>query len=179
MHVWRRNLWGSAAVLGVTLLISIGLPALNDLVPDGAVAPPGRVLNVSHTVTVQPPPDAVLDSEETSPRAGQLSLEVRGIRLVFQASTYRGGSLGAARRLQRRIVERGYRVGERNRVSTTAAVTGWEARFTSPVREGYFAVFTYHGVLVEVVAQGDGLHLGDRLEAIRGSVRSLRFGGRR
>lgn len=176
---WWANLGGSLAVLAVVAGLSFGLPAVDRALPDDRAVPAGLRVTVGRGVSLVPPEGSVLDSAETSPNEGRMVLEVRGVRYAVGVSAYQGTLRQALARLRDRIdAQRGYQLaGPAYPEVTDDGVIGRAGRFTSPRRDGYFAVFVQSGRVVQVVAQGVGLGLGEELSTVRGSVATIRFGG--
>ncbi|MGH3716020.1 MAG: hypothetical protein ACRDT4_21540 [Micromonosporaceae bacterium] len=174
---WWGNLRGSVAVLATVCAISLGLPALEHALPDHRAIPTGIRVTVGHGVTLLPPPDAVLDSAETSPRDGRLVLQVSGSRYAVTVSPYLGTLPQAADRLLSRIRDLpGYQLsGAPTPVTTLDGLDGLAGRFSSARRDGYYTVFVSGGRVVEVVAHGVGFALSGTLQWVRESVATVRF----
>lgn len=174
----RRNIFGSLAILVVVGVLSVGLPAIDRLLPAARSVTAGQPITIGHGVTIVPPAGAALDVTQTSPAKAQILLTIGGIQLRVQATEYDGNLDELAERLRRRIThERGYQVSAREqRARTTTGVPGIRGSFSSAGREGFYVVFLADGVGVEVAARGSVMELQRGFRRIETAVASIRFG---
>lgn len=173
----RRNILGSLAILVVVGALSLGLPAIDRLLPAARPVDAGEPLTIGHGVTIVPPKGAALDVTRTSPAKAQILLTIGGIQLRVQASEYDGTLDDLAERLRRRIThERGYQVSAREQPTRTASrVRGIRGSFASAGREGFYVVFLTDSVGVEVTARGSVMELRRGFRRIEKAVASIRF----
>jgi hypothetical protein len=176
--VLRPNLYGSLAVLAVVAAIAIGLPTIDDALPAGRSLRAGERLDVGLGVSVAAPANAVLDVTKTQPSLYRLVFSVRSVRVVVEASRYAGDLAGLSERLRRKIQSNpGYQTSqEEHPTSTVAGVAGLAGSYSTPGRNGTYAVFGHHGVGVEISMAGDGSDLRKEGTDLAAMIRSVRFG---
>ena len=174
----RPNLYGSLAVLAVVGAIAIGLPSIDNALPAGRALRAGERLTVGLGVSVAAPPHAVLDVTKTQPSLNRLVFSVRSVRVVVESSEYAGELGGLSARLRRKIQSNpGYQTSRRDHPTTTAAgVAGLAGSYSTPGRNGAYAVFRKHGVGVEISMAGDGSDLRKEGAELLAMTRSVRFG---
>jgi hypothetical protein len=100
-----------------------------------------------------------------------------GVRYVLVVMPYEGTLQQATGDLRRKITSnRGYQVtGQESVTRTDAGVAGRLGGYTSPGREGRYAVFLSAKLCVEVTLAGGALGSSGALPALTASVASIRF----
>lgn len=173
----RRNIFGSLAILVVVGALSLGLPAIDRLLPAARAVVAGQPITIGHGVTIVPPPGAALDVTRTSPAKAQVLLTIGGIQLRVQASECDDTLDELAERLRRRIThERGYQVSAHEQPARTGSgVPGIRGSFSSAGRDGFYVVFLADGIGVEVDARGSVMELRRGFRRIETAVDSIRF----
>jgi hypothetical protein len=173
---WRRNLAGSAAVAVGVGVLSLGMPALDDAIPDATV-PAGRPLPFAANVSVVPPPDATLDAESTSPAQGVVTLFVDGVRYRLSAQAFAGTVDQLAARVRAQVGQAtGLQgIAADQPITTDAGVPGETAAFVAENRTGWYAVFVHDGTGVVAVVDGNDASLTGHRGDLDKSVRSLTF----
>jgi hypothetical protein len=180
-HRLFRNLIESLAVGAAIALVGLGLPAWNDAVPAAQAVAADRAYPVGAGGTVVPPPNASLDVTKTAPgpHQGTALFVVGPVRYAIVVAPFTGMLGDAAARLRHKITAtRGYQVagGEKD-IQTVHGVAGRQGMYSSPGRDGRYAVFVANGLVVEITVAGD-IDLRGVLPSIESSVRSLAFGSR-
>jgi hypothetical protein len=130
-------------------------------------------------VSVVPPAGASIDVTKYAPGAnrGSVLFVLGGVRYVLVVMPYEGTLEQATGDLRRKITSnRGYQVtGQESATRTDAGVTGRLGGYTSPGREGRYAVFLSAKLCVEVTLAGGALGSSGALPALTASVASIRF----
>jgi hypothetical protein len=174
---WRAlsNAAWSLTILSVLAGLGFGLPAVNTAIPAAQQVATDRPYPLGNGVTVQPPRGAALDVT----RSGRgTTLFVRGgVRYQLVVAPFPGSLDQAVARLRHKITaNRGYQVtGAQTWVRTDQGVTGRQGGYTSPGRDGRFAVLLARGICVEVTIAGADLDLRPALSVLTASVASIRF----
>ncbi len=172
------NLVGSLVILLVSAVISIGLPLVNRALPAEREVQAGTRLVVGQGVTVLPPAGAQLDVTGTSPARAVLLVGIGSVRVEIRAEAYLGSLAGLSERVRRRIeAKRGYQVSQDDHeIRTDEELAGRQGSYSSPGRNGYYAVFLSGGTAAEVTASGSELDLRGVLDQLRTMVASIEFG---
>jgi hypothetical protein len=175
----RNSLW-SAAVLGVVAGLGFGLPAVNDALPAAKPIPTDRPYLVGGGISVVPPPGAQLDVTKTVPGGdrGTALFVIGGIRYAIVVVPFAGSLASATSQFRTKITAtRGYQVtGKETPTRTAQGVTGLQGGYSSPGRDGRYAVFLSEETAVEVTFAGVDLELHGALAALETSVASIAFG---
>ena len=173
---WRRNLAGCAAVAAAVAALSVGLPALDDAIPDSTVAS-DRPLGFASGVTVVPPPGATLDAAHTSPEQGVATMGVDGVRYRLQAEPFSGTLQQLADRTRDQIQGASgvQGVSDDQSTSTVDGVAGLRASFVAEPRTGWYTVFLDNGTAVTAVVDGPDASLTSNRDELEDSVRSVEF----
>lgn len=178
-----RNGLGSLAILAVTVLIAVGLPALDRTLPASRPVASDVAYPVGANVSIVPPPESQIDLVETRPGAnrGTVLFLVGAIRLLVVVAPYPGSLEAAAERLRNKItLTRGYQVaGRETAITTDSGLTGRQGGYSAPGRSGRYAVFVIDGLGIEVTASGTDPQLRAALASIEASTRSLTYEGPR
>ena len=173
------NLLSSIAVAATVAAIGIGLPAINDEIPAARPVPPGPY-SVGAGVSVVPPPGSGLDATKTRPGriTGTVLFVIGSVRYAVVVSPFDGTLAEAVQRLQAKIVAtEGYQVvGGQKPVRTSTGVAGEQGMYSSPGRDGRYAVFLSDGIDAEVTVAGNGVELHQILPKVEASILTLRFG---
>ncbi|SRR6266516_3027648 len=174
----RRELRNLAWSLGIFALLgglAVGLPAVNAALPAGHAVSPQRPYPLGSGVTVLPPPDAQLDVTKSGP--GSTLFVLAGVRYLLVVAPFQGTLAQATDQLRHRITGiRGYQVtGAETPTSTDQGVVGRQGGYTSPGRNGWYAVFLARGTGVQVTIAGADLDLRSALPVLTASVASIRF----
>ena len=172
-----RNLAESAAVLAVLAVLAFGLPAVNAAIPAAQAVATDRPYQLGDGVTVRPPDGAQLDVTRSG-RGSTLFL-LGGVRYLLVVAPFTGRLEDVAAQLRQKVTaNRGYQVtGSENPTRTDQGVTGRQGGYTSPGRNGRYAVFLHAGVAVEVTIAGADLDLRSALPGLTVSVASIEFPG--
>ena len=170
-----RNLAWSLGILAVLGSLAVGLPAVNAALPADRPVPVGRPYPLGSGVTVVPPPTARLDVTASVP--GRTRFLLGGVRYLLVVAPFDGTLEDAAAQLRQKITaNRGYQVtGPETSTTTGHGVPGRQGGYTSPGRDGRYAVFLAHGVAVEITIAGADLELRPLLAALTASVASLDY----
>jgi hypothetical protein len=173
------NLLAGIAVVTTVAVIGIGLPAINDAIPAARPAPAGRY-SVGAGVSIVPPPGAGLDATKTRPGPlnGTALFVLGSVRYAVVVTPFDGTLAQAAERLQAKIsANAGYQViGGKRPIRTTSGVLGQEGAYSSPGRDGRYAVFLANGLDAEVTVAGNGVELHDVMPVVQASIMTLSFG---
>jgi hypothetical protein len=176
---WRalRNLAWSLGVLAVLAGLAFGLPAVNAAIPAAQAVSADRPYQLGYGVTVLPPPGAQLDVTKSGP--GSALFVLAEVRYLLVVTPFPGTLEQATDQLRHRITaNRGYQVtGAETSTRTNQGVAGRQGGYTSPGRNGRYAVFLARGVSVQVSIAGADLDLRQALPALTGSVASIAFPG--
>ena len=174
-----RNLWASLAVAATVVVISVGLPAVNSLLPAARPVSAAESYAIAAGVSVRPPAGAAIDVTQTQPgpREGSVLFMVGTVRYAVVITPFTGSLASAADRLREKITDtRGYQVaGGETSVTTAQGVAGRQGTYASPGRVGRYAVFVAQGLSVEVTVAGSDGDLPDALPVIARSIRTLAF----
>jgi hypothetical protein len=176
VSAWRRNLAGCAAVAAAVAALSVGLPIVDDIIPDNTV-PSDRPLAFSAGATVVPPPNATVDAAHTSPDQGVVTMGVDGVRYRLQAEAFSGTlqQLADQTREQIRGASGVQGVSADQPTSTVDGVAGIQAAFVAEQRTGWYTVFLDRGTAVTAVVDGNDASLTKNRDALERSVRSVAF----
>lgn len=161
------------AVLVVILLVSVGLPVFNALVPAEADIEPGTVLDVGDVAAFTPADSWTLDKSE--PRAGEVVI-ASGATL---ASVSAGPATGSAEELASAVEDEigadgGVElIGARGSIVNADGLTGVTGSFASQTDGGVYAVFVDQGVGVALVARGPLGEFSAHLREIEAMARSI------
>ena len=176
---WRglRNLTASLGILAVLAVLAFGLPALNAAIPAAQAVSTGRPYPLGSGVTVVPPDGVQLDVTRSG--RGTTLFILGGVRYLLVVAPFEGSLADAAAQLRQKITaNRGYQVaGAETDTRTGQDVAGRQGGYTSPGRNGRYAVFLHHRIGVQVSIAGADLDLRQALPALTASVASLAFPG--
>ena len=174
---WRevRNLGWSTGILVLIGMLAFGLPAVNAALPAARPVPVDQPYALGHGVTVVPPPRAQLDVTTSVP--GRTLFVLGGVRYLLVVAQFEGTLREAAAQVRQKITaNRGYQVtGTETDTTTSQGVPGRQGGYTSPGRDGRYAVFLHAGTSVQVTIAGADLELRPALPALTASVASLVF----
>jgi hypothetical protein len=170
-----RNLGWSAGILVVIGSLAIGLPAVNAALPAARPVPVDQPFPLGSGVTVVPPSGARLDVTTSVP--GRTLFVLGGVRYLLVVEPFDGTLDEATAQLRQKITaNRGYQVtGPEATTSTRQGVVGRLGGYTSPGRDGRYAVFLARGLTVQVTIAGADLELRPALSTLTTSVSSLEF----
>ena len=170
-----RNLAWSLGILVVLGSLAVGLPAVNAALPADRPVPVDRPYPLGSGATVVLPPTARLDITTSVP--GHTVFLLGGVRYLLAVAPFEGTVEDLAAQLRHKITaNRGYQVtGPETPTTTNRGVPGRQGGYTSPGREGRYAVFLAHGVAVQITIAGAVLELRPVLAALTASVASLGF----
>jgi hypothetical protein len=174
---WQlRNLGWSLAVLAVLAAVGYGLPAVNAALPAARPVPTDRPYDLGGRVSVVPPSGALLDVTRTRP--GSTLFVVDGVRYLLVVAAADGTLDDSVGQLRQKIsANRGYQVtGPETPVRTGQGVLGRQGGYTSPGRDGRYAVFRWGRTAVQVTIAGADPDLRRTLPALTSSVLTLAFG---
>ena len=173
------SLPAALALASILAALAFGLPALDRAVPAGRPVESGLPYPVAAGVTVVPPPGAELDVTGTRPGAdrGTVLFRLGRVRYAIEVEPFDGDLTAAAVRLRQRLTGiSGHQVsGTQLAVSTAGGLAGVQGGYTAGDRDGRYAVFVAHGLIIEVMVSGDDADLGPVLPAIDASTRTLRY----
>lgn len=174
---WRRfgNVGACLAILAVLGALAFGLPAVNAALPAAQTVPTDRPYPLGSGVTVRPPAQAQLDVTRSG--KGTTMFVRGGVRYLIVVGASDGALADVAAQVRHKITaNRGYQVaGVETATRTDQGVPGRQGGYTSPGRNGRYAVFLAHGVAVQVTIAGADLDLRAALPDLTQSVDSIRF----
>jgi len=170
-----RNLGWSTGILAVIGALAFGLPAVHAALPAARPVPDGRPYPLGNGVTVVPPPGARLDVTTSVP--GRTLLVLGGVRYLLVVEAFDGTLDEATGQLRQKITaNRGYQVtGPETGTATHQGVPGRQGGYTSPGRDGRYAVYLAAGTGVQITLAGADLELRSNLPALTDSIASLAF----
>jgi len=173
------SLPAALTLASILAALAFGLPALDRAVPAGRPVASGLPYPVAAGVTVVPPPGADLDVTGTRPGddRGTVLFRLGPVRYAIEVEPFDGDLTAAAVRLRQRLTGiSGHRVsGTQLAVSTAGGLAGVQGGYTAGDRDGRYAVFVAHGLIIEVMVTGDDVDLEHVLPAIDASTRTLRY----
>ncbi|HEY6596096.1 MAG TPA: hypothetical protein VI011_18650 [Asanoa sp.] len=177
VSAWQRNLAGCVAVAAAVAAFSVGLPAVDEAIPDSTVSHDSP-LAFAAGVTVVPPPNATLDAEGTSPEQGVVTMSVDGVQYRLQAEAFDGTLQQLADRTRELIQGAGgvQAVSADRPASTVDGVPGLQASFVAEQQTGWYTVFLDRGTAVTAVIDGPDASVTSNRDALEASVRSVAFG---
>lgn len=165
----------SLALASILAALAFGLPVLDRAVPAERPVTPGEPYRVGAGVTVVPPPGAALDVTGTRPGTtrGTALFRVGQVRYAIDVEPFAGDLTAAAVRLRQRITGiSGHQItGTQLAVSTAGGLAGVQGGYTAGDRDGRYAVFVAHGLIIEVTATGDDADLSAVLPTLRYETR--------
>src|SRR2546421_9680113 len=168
-----RNLGWSAGILVLIGSLAVGLPAVNAALPAARPVPVDQPYPLGSGVTVVPPPGARLDVTTSVP--GRTLFVLGGVRYMLVVEPF-GGTLdeAAAQVRQKIAANRGYQVtGPEAGTATRRGVVGRLGGYSSPGRDGRYAVFLARGLAGQGTIAGAGLELRPALSTVTTSVASI------
>src|SRR5947207_5561164 len=170
-----RNLGWSTAILVFLGLLAFGLPAVNAALPAARPVPADQPYALGSRVTVVPPAGARLDVTTSVP--GRALFLLGGVRYLLVVAPFDGTLAEAATQVRRKITANpGYQVtGPETTTTTRQGVPGRQGGYTSPGRNGRYAVFISAGTSVQATIAGADLELRSDLPALIASVASVVF----
>jgi|SRR5579859_4961623 len=170
-----RNVAGCLAIVAILAGLAYGLPAVNAAIPAGQTVAADRPFPLGNGVTVRPPVQTQLDVTKSG-RGTTLFLR-GGVRYLLVVQRFDGSLDDVAAQVRQKITaNRGYQVaGPETPTRTDEGVPGRQGGYTSPGRNGRYAVFLARGVAVQVTIAGADLDLRTALPDLTASVLSLRF----
>ncbi|OLB79300.1 MAG: hypothetical protein AUI14_10760 [Actinobacteria bacterium 13_2_20CM_2_71_6] len=170
-----RNLGWSLGILAVVGSLAFGLPAVNAALPAARAVPTDQPYPLGHGVSVVPPPGAQLDVTRSVP--GSTLFVLGGVRYLLVVMPFDGTLEDAAAQVRQKITaNRGYQVtGPETPAATAQGVTGKLGGYTSPGRNGRYAVFLRGGTGVQVTVAGADLELRPVLPMLITSMTSIAF----
>jgi hypothetical protein len=170
-----RNLGWSAGILVLVGSLAVGLPAVNAALPAARPVPADRPYPLGSGVTVVPPPGARLDVTTSVP--GRTLFVLGGVRYLLVVEPFDGTLEDATAQVRQKITaNRGYQVtAPETPTATGHGVTGRQGGYTSPGRDGRYAVFLARGLAVQATIAGADLELRPALSTLTASVASIEF----
>src|SRR5690348_15528531 len=170
-----RNLGWSLGILALLGALAFGLPAVNAAIPAGQEVPTDQPYPLGSGVSVVPPAGAQLDVTRSG--RGSTLFVLGGVRYLLVVAPFRGSLADAVGQLRQKITANpGYQVtGGESELRTDRGVVGRQGGYTSPGRNGWYAVFLRAGLGVQVSIAGADLELRPVLPALTGSVATLTF----
>ncbi|GIF73501.1 hypothetical protein [Asanoa siamensis] len=171
---WRRNLVGSLAVVAGVLALSLGLPAIDDALPDATVSST-EPLEFSGNASVVPPPDATVVAEQTSPDQGVVTMAVDGVRYRLTAESFPGTLQQLADRIrdQVRNVAGIQAISPDQPVTSAGGIRGLQATFVAENRTGWYTVYLRGGTGVTAVVDGNDAGVTEHRAELETSVRTV------
>jgi hypothetical protein len=170
-----RNLGWSTGILVVIGTLAFGLPAVNAALPAARPVSTDQPYALGRGVTVRPPSGAELDVTTSVP--GRTLFVLGGVRYLLVVAAFEGTLEEATAEVRQKITANpGYQVtGPESATRTGQGVTGRQGGYTSPGRDGRYAVFLSAGTSVQVTVAGADLELRSALPALTASIASLEF----
>ncbi|GAA1800630.1 hypothetical protein HC028_08850 [Planosporangium flavigriseum] len=169
-----RNALYSLGILAVIAAITMGLPALDRALPRDRAVPLGVAYPVTDTVTVIPPPGALLDVSQTRPGrdSGRAVFLVGRVRFAILVSADRLTLDAAADRLRTRLRDG---LGASAIATDEPAPAGARAgRFRAGPDHGWYAVRVFDATtVVDATASGPPGELTTVLPALRAAAASI------
>src|SRR3954454_8451159 len=181
----RRELMSLLGALGIVATLAglaLGLPAIDESLPDTRPVSADEPYLIGAGVTVIPPRGATLDVTVTRPggSTGTVLFRLGSVQYQIAVRPFHGDLRAAGGRLRHRTTATsGYQVpGPQLEVATAGGLDGLQGGFTAPGRSGRYVVFVADGLTLEVTVSGADLDLGRTLRQIEPSPRTLRIDGR-
>ena len=135
-------------------MLAVGLPLVDSAVSTRHTAAAGSTTNVGLGVHITPNSawSAVRHSDGQSHRA---QFTRAGALITISGVSYAGSLREAYDRLSRTLTSQdGVQVtSDPQTITTTGGLVGIASSFAGPAAQGFFAVFTAHGVLAVVIAE--------------------------
>ena len=175
---WRRNLAGCLAVAAGVALFSVGLPAIEDAIPDETV-PTNEPLPFANNVTVLPPPGATVEADETSPTQGVITMAVDGVRYRIRAQPFGGSLQQLAVQVRDQITDSAgvQGVSPDQPITSSQGVPGLQATFVGENRTGWYTVLLAAGTGVTAVVDGNDASVTRHRADIDASIRTITIEG--
>jgi hypothetical protein len=173
----RQGLGWTLVIAAVALFFAVGLPLLDAAISTGDEPKPGAVYQVSLGVTITP-----LENWSTTspsrPGTGWTEFTRAGAYLAIRANRFSGTTREAYEGVSAALDgEDGVQLTSSPETFTTrSGLPGIAGAFATPVGQGYIAVFSAHGVVAIVVAEGAtaAFHAVDR--ELVAMIRSVEIG---
>jgi hypothetical protein len=171
---WRRNLVGSLAVVAGVLALSLGVPAIDDALPDTTVSTT-TPLEFADNASVLPPPDAAVVAEQTSPSQGVVTLAVDGVRYRLTAESFAGTLQQLADRIRAEVqnVAGIQAISPDQAVTSDSGLPGLQATYVGENRTGWYTVYLRAGTGVTAVIDGNDAGVTEHRAALATSVRTV------
>src|SRR4051794_20468144 len=180
--ITRRELMSLLGAFGVVATLAglaLGLPAIDESLPDTRPVSADEPYLIGAGVTVIPPRGATLDVTVTRPggSTGTVLFRLGSVQYQIAVRPFDGDLRAAGERLRRRITATsGYQVtGPQLEVATAGGLDGLQGGYTGPGRSGRYVVFVAGGRTIEVTISGADLDLGRTLPLIEASTRTLQI----
>ncbi|MDG4821473.1 hypothetical protein O7635_06335 [Asanoa sp. WMMD1127] len=171
---WRRNLVGSLAVVAGVLALSLGVPAIDDALPNATVSST-EPLEFATDASVVPPPDATVVAEQTSPDQGVVTMAVDGVRYRLTAESFPGTLQQLADRIRAEVrnIAGIQAVSDDQSVTSDSGIPGLQATFVAENRTGWYTVYLRAGTAVTAVVDGNDAGVTEHREELETSVRTV------
>jgi len=171
---------GSMAVLGAVLVIVVGLPLINTMIP-GIVDRGGARIDLGLGVSFVAPEGATQDLGRNQLVGGKTELSVNGAQVVATARRYDETDTALADAIERELkAQPGIQLpGEETSFTTVDGVVGLRHAFSSPSSEGYFIVFVHNGIGVDVIVSSSTRRGLDEItyDRLEDALATMRFDG--
>jgi hypothetical protein len=170
----RQGLGWTLAIGAIALLFAVGLPLADSAVSTEHATAAGSVTDVGLGVRITPSADwSVIPQQRAG--AHRVRFTRSGALVTVNAAPYPGSARAAYERLAQAIdAEDGVQIAAGpETVTTPSGLVGIASAFAASSEQGYFAVFTAHGVLAVVLAESPlpAFHVVDHdMRAMIGSV---------
>jgi hypothetical protein len=171
---WRRNLAGCLAVVAGVLVLSFGVPAINDALPNNTVSSTSP-LEFAGNASVVPPPDASIVAGQTSPDQGVVTLDVDGVRYRLTAESFPGTLQQLADRIRAEVqnITGVQAISDDQQVTSNSGLPGLQATFVAENRTGSYTVYLLDGTGVTAVIDGNDAGVTAHREALETSVKTV------
>jgi hypothetical protein len=175
---WRRNLVGCLVVAAGVLALSLGVPAIDDALPNATVSSTAP-LEFAGNASVVPPPDATVVAEQTSPDQGVVTMAVDGVRYRLTAESFPGTLQQLADRIRAEVqnIAGIQAISPDQAVTSTSGIPGLQATFVAENRTGWYTVYLRAGTGVTAVVDGNDAGVTAHRAELETSVRTVAIDG--
>jgi hypothetical protein len=174
----REGLLATVVIGAVLLVLGVGLPVVDDLVPQPDAASAGTVVSLAPGVTFVPPADWSLERPAEESTA---FLTRAGTTLAIGAGRATGSVQESFDRFRSDVESQAADIrwsADSATVTTASGIVGIQAPFVTEQLQGEIAVFVLGSTEVDALAFGPETTFSARLGEVRSTIESIDIGGR-